>query len=459
MDDIPLGRVLGTNEPYSISSDTLRQHVYIIGKTGTGKSTLLESMMLADIRARRPFCLIDPHGTLATKIADAMGEVDPTTRQDRVNDTILFDPLSADAPPVYNPFREDMKGEHATLADHTAAALEHIHHDAWGPRMEDCLKNAMRLAIENNLSLADIPRILTDDTFRESLTCTDPGVATYWQDEYGGYSDQFRDQVISPILNKLRAFDTNPLLKRVVDGQTTLDIPAIIGNPVQRPDGSWRRRKPKILLVSLSKRMGAKPSHVIGSLIVSRIAQAILDRETVPEEQRQDFTLYIDEFQNFTSQAMADILDEARKYRLRLVLCHQRRNQIRNENLRDAVLGSASTAIAFRVSAKDAEELVPEFGLKDLSGMERPDRLSRLWNYQAYVKTMDGARPTDAVLIETIPQVLPTGSLKRVQRNTTFHYTRPARIRKHGEAQCESTLSMEPRRRDYSKRRRSTWSR
>jgi hypothetical protein len=448
MDDIPIGRTIPDGELFSISSDTFRQHLYLIGKTGTGKSTMLESMMLADIRAGRPFCLIDPHGTLADKIADAVGEIDPKTGQDRVNETILFNPLSEGAPPVYNPFRGAEDIEDATLADHISAALEHIFHDAWGNRMEDCLKNAMRLAIENNLSLADIPRILIDDDFRASLTCTNLAVADYWHHEYAEYTDSFRDQVISPILNKLRAFDTNPLLKRVVDGETTLDISAIMGNPVQRANGTWRRRKPKILLVSLSKRMGSKPSHVLGSLIVSRIAQAILDRETVPEELRQDFTLYIDEFQNFTSQAMADILDEARKYRLRLVLCHQRRNQIANQNLRDAVLGSASTLVVFRLSAKDAEELVPELGLRDSYGEDRPHLLTKLPNYRAYVKTMDGKYPTDAVRIETIPQALPTGSLKRVQTTTARRYTRYA-SNEHRGVKCgsQSRAGSEPKRR------------
>lgn len=435
MDDIPLGTLIETGKPFVISPETLRQHVYIIGKTGGGKSTLLESMILADIRAGRGLCVIDPHGSLAYKIADAVGE----RSNDRVNDTILFDPLAKHVP-AFNLCREDTGTEPATVVDNISAALQHIFYDAWGNRMEDCLKNALFLALENKLSLADIPRILNDDDFRGSLDCNNHAVADYWSKEYAQYSDNFRDQVISPILNKLRAFDTNPLLKRVVDDENMLNIPAIMGNPEKRAhDGRLTPRKPKILLVSLSKRMGAKPSHVLGSLIVSRIAQAALERETIPEEQRKDFRLYIDEFQNFTSEAMAEILAEARKYRLSLVLCHQYRDQIRDKNLREAVLASASTLVVFRLGARDAEDFAAELGLADLWGHDRPGHLTKLPNYQAYVKTMDGPNPTDAVLIQTIPQILPAGSLKRVQTNTTWRYTRPASNGKLGDTSCEST--------------------
>lgn len=424
MDDIPLGTLITTGELYTIPHETLRQHVYIIGKTGGGKSTLLESMILADIRAGRGLCVIDPHGTLAYKIADAVGEIRRGTKQDRVNDTVLFDPLASHVP-AFNLCRENTDTELATRVDNISAALQHIFHDAWGNRMEDCLKNALFLAIENNLSLADIPRILNDETFRSSLTCNNLAVADYWSHEYATYTDNFRDQVISPILNKLRAFDSNPLLKRVVDDENMLDIPAIMGNPEKRAhDGRLTPRAGKILLVALSKRMGAKPSHVLGSLIVSRIAQAALERETLPEEQRRDFRLYIDEFQNFTSEAMAEILAEARKYRLSLVLCHQYREQIRDKNLREAVLASASTLIVFRVGATDADDFAAELGLKDLWGNDRPALLTELPNYQAYVKTMNGPYPTDAQLIQTIPQALPTGSLNRVQKNTARRYTR-----------------------------------
>lgn len=412
MNDIPLGVDVGTDELYEIDTPTRRQHIYIIGKTGTGKSTLLEGMMLSDIRAGRGFCLIDPHGSLAYKMANAVGEIDPRTKQDRVNDTILFDPLSEHVP-VYNPLRDETTMADATLVNHASTALKHVFYDSWGNRMEDCLKNAMRLALDNKLSLADVPRILNDDDWRESLTCNNAGVATYWQTEYANYTDSFRDQVTSPILNKLRAFDTDPLLKRIVDGETTLKIPHIMNTG-------------KILLVSLSKRMGVDPSHVLGSLIVSRIAQAALERETIPEEERQDFTLYIDEFQNFTNDAMAEILAEARKYRLHLVLCHQYREQIENRNLREAVLASASTLIVFRVGATDADDLVKELDIKDSWGSLQPEVLSKLENYQAYVKTMVGPRPTEAVLIKTIPQMLPAGSLKRVQITTRTRYTRTA---------------------------------
>lgn len=433
---------------FAISHEVLRQHAYIIGKSGTGKTTLLENMIWADIRAGRGFCIVDPHGSLTDRIADAVGN----------REAIYFNPLSHGPVPKYNPCNELSHTAIATRVDHISEALEHIHSDSWGPRMEDCLKNALFLAIENNLSLADIPRILQDEPFRSSLTCNNPAVNDYFQNEYGNYKDAFREQVISPILNKLREFDRNPLLKNIIDGESTLDIPAIMGNPEYK-NRSWHPRKAKIFLVSLSKRMGTDPSHVIGSLIVSRIAQAALERETVPEEHRQDFTLYIDEFQNFTSRAMADILDEARKYRLRLVLAHQRRAQIINPNLKDAVLGTASTLIVFRVGSHDAKELAPELGLFDSHGGSRPRLLSDLPNYQAYVKTMNGTVQTPPTLIQTVPANLPTGSMNRVQKATVARYTRRANTRNEGSNGCAFQSSMGPKPRGCSKRRRSTRSR
>jgi hypothetical protein len=374
----------GQSIPFGIRQADRRSHIYILGKTGTGKSTLLETLMLNDLASGKGFALLDPHGDLVKKIRGRVPE-------DRVNDLIDFDVSDTDQPFGFNPLANVAADKRPLACSGMIQVLKHLWNDSWGPRMEHILRNCLLSLLDYpGSSLADILRLLSDRAFRKTVTShvKNKQVREFWQNEYDKYSERFRTEAIAPVQNKIGAFLSHPLLVK------------ILTNP-ERPLSLRRLMdEKKILLVNLAKgSIGEDVSNLLGSLLISRFDLAALSRADLAESDRVDYTLYLDEFQNFTTKSLAFMLSELRKYRLALVLAHQYLTQI-DLDIRDAILGNVGTAIIFRIGATDAETIAAEFTPE----FRAPD-FTNLPNYHVYLKLMiDGkvSRPFSAV---TIPPV------------------------------------------------------
>lgn len=360
-------------------------HTYIIGRSGTGKSTLLASLMAKD----ENFALLDPHGDLANQVADA---ADP-------NRTIYF---HHSLPLGFNPL--DRADDLA--ANEIVSAFKHIWADSWGPRMEYILLNALRLLIDNRATLLHLPRVLADDRYRAQCVkrVTDPFVRWYWQEEFEGYSERFRSEAIAPIQNKVGQFCANPTIRAVLGQKSVLKFDKILNG--------------QTFIANLSG-MGREPAHLLGALFVTAIHQAAQRRSTIPESNRIPFTLYADEFQNFATDSFSTILSESRKWGLSLCLANQYLTQL-PAGLQQAVLGNIGTLIVFRVGSQDAKLLAAELGI------ENEATLTDTANFAAVVRyTRDGI-PTSPYRIETTPpEWSRTGMLRAVLNRTWARYTRP----------------------------------
>jgi type IV secretory pathway TraG/TraD family ATPase VirD4 len=363
--------------PLRLSRAEARNHIYITGKSGTGKSSLLFNLAESELIAGGGFLFIDPHGDTARKLADA---VPPFRRAD----VIYFDPLDTHVV-GFNPLLRVEPLHRGTLAARIVEAFHNIWADSWGPRLDYTLTNAIRLLLENpGTSLVDIPKLLVDEKFRAKLLlkCGDPYIHAYWVKEYGGYSDRLRAEVVAPIQNKVGQFANNPILRDIFGGKNTIHPRKIMDEG-------------KVLICNFSKRMGEEPSRLLGAMLVTAFAQAAEGRADMPEDQRRDFTLYVDEFQTYANDAFATILSESRKYRLSLVTANQFLGQV-PEQLRFAIIGNVGTIIAFRVGAIDAPLLASELGMAEDGLINQP-------NFTARVKRISDGSPTEAEYISTLP--------------------------------------------------------
>ncbi len=368
-------------QPFGIKQADRRSHLYLIGKTGTGKSTLLETFMRHDLQAGNGFTLLDPHGDLIERIKQFVPET-------RAGDVIDFDVPHRKQPFGFNPLSGVPVSKRPLAASGMLSVFKHLWFDSWGPRLEHILRNALlTLLDQKDAVLGDILRLLHDAKFRkEALTkIENEEVKKFWINEYNKYPERLRSEAIAPLQNKVGAFITNPLLGRIFN----------------RPEKPLQLRKlmdeGRILLVNLAKgKIGEDTALLLGSLLISRLGLAALSRADTPQEQRSDHYLYLDEFHSFTTLSLASMLSELRKYRLNLILAHQYLNQL-DPAIRDAVLGNVGTIIAFRVGAADAELLAPEFA-PEITAAD----LTNLPNYHIYLKMMiDGAvsKPFSAVTI------------------------------------------------------------
>jgi hypothetical protein len=357
--------------PFGIKRQDRRAHMYVLGKTGTGKSTLLETLIRQDMSRGHGLALLDPHGDLVEKVLSEVPE-------ERRGDLVHFDATDATRPLGFNPL-EPVAAKYCPLAaSGLLSVFQHIWADSWGPRLEHILRNAILALLEQpHATLADIPRLLTDAAYRKQAVTkvTNEQVRDFWLKEYAGYPARFRAEAIAPIQNKVGAFLANPLINRIVTQErSAFRLRAVMDEG-------------KILLVNLSKgKIGADTSTLLGSLLVSRLGLAALSRADQPEEGRRDFYLYLDEFHNFTTLSLAGMLSELRKYRLNLILAHQYLAQL-DERLLQAILGNIGTIISFRIGPQDAEtisgEFAPEFS---------PTDLLNLPNYHVYLKLMIDGR-------------------------------------------------------------------
>ena len=407
-DGVVLGHFLSDGEPAVLSDRDRRNHVYVIGKSGTGKSTLLLGMMSSDLRRGRGFGLLDPHGDLATAIASA-------TPRGRTADVIYIDPSDPGFHVGFNPLHNVPPDRRALVASQVVEAFAHI----WGstietaPRMTYLMTMALRLLLDApGSTLLGLPRLLTVPDYRNRLIAhaRDPVVRAFWLTEWPTYSDKFAGEAVSPILNKVNALLGPPAIRNIL-GQVrpTIDIRRLMD------DG-------KILILNLSKgNLGPGPSHLLGALFATGFAQAAQSRADIPEDERRDFTLYADELQNFATASFSDALSEARKFRLQIVAGHQFLGQL-PEHLRLAVIGNASTLVCFRLGAEDAPLLAAELGLGN------PATLVDTANHHAWTKfTIDGL-PTDPRPVATVYPGIAGGRLEAVRNATRATYLRPRKL-------------------------------
>lgn len=370
---------------FGIKQADRQSHLYVIGKTGTGKSTLLENLIRQDILAGRGLALLDPHGDLVQKVLVHIPE-------HRQGDLIYFNVPDGAQPLGFNPLATVSQSKRALAAAGLLEAFKKLWADSWGPRLEHILRNALLALFDQpEATLADVLRLLDDKAFRRAAAThmANAQVRSFWLKEYESYPVRFRSEAIAPIQNKVGAFLSDPVLNQIItQAKSSFKLRQVMDEG-------------KILLVNLAKgRIGEDTATLLGSMLVSRMGLAALSRADVPEEQRRDFFVYLDEFQNFTTLSLATMLSELRKYRVGLTLAHQYLSQL-DLQVRDAVLGNAGTIISFRLGLTDAElmakEFYPEFSERDLVSLP---------NYHIYLKLMVDGAVTPPFSAQTLPAPL-----------------------------------------------------
>lgn len=369
-------RYRGVSKPIHISLDDRRRHMYVIGKTGTGKSEFLKSMILQDIKNGEGIAVIDPHGDL---IDDVLKLMPP----ERSEDVILFDPSDTQRPMGFNMLDANTEEQKHYVVSSIIGLMYKLFdpHQTGiiGPRFEHAIRNAMLTVMyEEGSTFIEVVRALTDATYVQELLpkVLDPIIRRYWTDQIAQTSDFHKSEVLDYIVSKFGRFVTNKMIRN------------IIGQSVSSFDFRKVMDEKKILLVNLSKgKIGEENSNFLGLILVPKILVAAMSRQDIPIDQRKDFFLYVDEFQNFATPDFAQILSEARKYRLNLIVANQFIGQM-EEEVKNAIFGNVGSVLAFRVGVTDANylqhEFQPTFNESDLINVER---------YNTYVKTIVGGEP------------------------------------------------------------------
>jgi hypothetical protein len=328
---------------FGIKRDDRRKPLYILGKTGMGKSTLLANIVISDIRAGEGVAVVDPHGQLVEEVLAYIPD-------HRIKEVIYINATDTERPIPLNPLEQVDPAYHGLVASGIISIFKKMWADSWGPRLEHILRyTILTLLAYPGTTLLDVPRLLTDETWHKRVVATlfDPFLRDFWRKEFGAYAKAFRNEAIAPILNKVGQFVASPLMRGIVgQSENTFDMRQAMDER-------------KILLVNVSKgRIGEDASSLLSALMVTKIWLAALSRQNIPEQQRRDFFLTVDEAH--ASASFAEMLAEARKYRLNLTLAHQYLDQL-DPALRTAVLGNVGTLITFRTGAEDATYLAREF--------------------------------------------------------------------------------------------------
>jgi len=364
----------GNSLPFGISAVDQRQHIYVIGKTGSGKTTLLRNLIVQHIALGHGVGLIDPHGDLAEELLNHI----PPYRADHF---VYFSPGDLDYPIGLNVLANVAPDGNHLVASGIVAAFKGIWRDSWGPRLEYILHNAVSALLDcRNATLLGVNRMLIDERYRAKVVrqIKDPFIRSFWAEEYAGYDIRFQREAIAPIQNKLGQFLLNPVIRNIL-GQvkTKVSIPFIMDNE-------------RLFIANLAKgQLGDDKANLLGSLLTTQFQLGAMARVNQPEAERRDFYLFIDEFQNFSTDAFASILAEARKYRLCLTLSHQYIDQL-SLPVRQAVFGNVGTFIALRIGNTDAEVMEKEFGYEFPAST-----LADLERYEAVVKLLeDGTNRT-----------------------------------------------------------------
>lgn len=380
----------GAKQVFGVKEDDRRRHVYIIGKTGMGKTNLLQTMVVQDIRAGNGLAYVDPHGDTAENLLHFIPK-------NRVNDVIYFNPADMSHPIAFNVL-ETVNEEHKHLvASGMMGVFKKIWPDVWSPRMEHILNYTILALLDYpGSTMMGINRMLADKQFRNKVLnkTRDPIVKSFWVGEFAKWNDRYMNEAIAPIQNKVGQFIATPIVRNIV-GQTksTINMREIMDQG-------------KILIVNLSKgKIGEEAMQLLGGMLVTKLQLAAMERVDIPENQRRDFYLYVDEFQNFATESFANILSEARKYRLSLIMAHQYIGQLVREGspyVRDAIFGNVGTIISFRIGAEDAEVVAKEFE----PAVSEYD-LINLPKYSIYLKLMIDGIAGEAFSAETLPPLVP----------------------------------------------------
>ncbi len=424
-----IGRVnfRNTNRLFGIKRSDRRQHMYIVGMTGTGKSALLQNMIIQDIANGEGLCLVDPHGENVETILKRIPE-------ERLDDVVYFNPADPDYSMGFNVLEiPDPRYKHL-VASGLMGIFTKIWANVWSARMEYILNNAILALLDTPEStLLGITRMLVDKEYRQTVVSNvkDPVVKSFWVNEFEKWDPKFRNEAIAPIQNKVGQFLSTSVVRNIVgQSKSTINILDMMNSG-------------KIFLVNVSKgRIGEDNSALLGAMLITKIQLAAMERVKIPEDERIDFYLYVDEFQNFATDSFANILSEARKYRLDLIVAHQYIGQLVTEvstKVRDAIFGNVGTMITFRVWAADAEflekEFEPEFTMQDMVNLP---------NYHIYLKLMVNgvrSRPFSATTLPPFKVKSIPDAEELVIQSSRKRYARPNYLIE-GEINKWSELSM-----------------
>jgi len=369
-----------------LDGEERRRHLYVVGQTGTGKSTLLLNLIAQDLASGAGLALLDPHGDLA----EAALRYVPRRR---TNDLIYLDPADAERPIGFNPLSHVPDELKPIVADGVVSAFRHVWPESWGPRLDYILTNAVRALLDvPGGTLLMLPRLLIDEPFRVELVARhvgDPVVRAFWLSEYAAYSDHFRTEAIAPIQNKIGKALIEPRLRNMLSQPvSTITLRRLID------DGA-------IMICNLAKgRLGEGTSHLLGALLTTTIAQAALSRADTAPADRRVFHLYADEFQSFATDSFALILSEARKYGLTLTVAHQYLDQL-GERLQSAVFGNVGSLLACRTGATDAAIVAEQIGLGGA------DALLDLPNHTGWARLLAAGTPTSPLRLKLYDAPLP----------------------------------------------------
>lgn len=387
---------------FGIKRADRRYHMYILGKTGMGKTTLMENMILSDFERDNGVAIIDPHGDLAERLLNRV----PSRR---INDVIYFNPADVDFPIAFNILEQVKEDLQPLVVSGVLSVFKKLYSEYWAPRQEHVLRNTLLSVVQfPGTTLHTVHQMLTDATFRGQITqkLEDKTLRAFWEKEFAGFDKRQRTEVISPILNKVGQFLADPGVRNIV-GQQKNRIPF-------RKVIDDRR----ILIANLSKgKIGEDNAILLGSLLLTKLQLAALSRADVSEERREDFYLYVDECQNFFTESVASMLAEMRKYRLNLILANQHLDQL-NELIRKAILGNVGKLITFRVGAPDAEALkedfLPQFAKQDFLNLPR---------YQIYLRLMiDGVVSEGFSANALPPQAMELGTANTIIKVSRQRY-------------------------------------
>jgi len=377
-------RVWGGEQPFGLLHADRRYHAYVIGKTGSGKTSLLRNMLTQDIVAGHGVGILDPHGDLAEELLDHI----PPSRTD---DVVYFNPADLAFPIAFNPLANIPPDSRDLAASGMVSAFKGIWRESWGPRLEYILYNSIAALCHcQNVTLLGIQRMLSDETYRRWVVkqVSDPALHAFWTREFASYDKRFLSEVISPILNKVGQLLMAPVIRN------------ILGQVRSRIDFRFMMDDRRIFIANLSKgRIGPDKSNLLGSLLVTQFQLAAMSRADIPEDERKDFFLVVDEYTNFCTDSFMSILSEARKFRLSLALSGQYLAQA-SKPIRDAVLGNVGTIMSFRVSESDAQVIARELG-----GEFQASHISGLANYEMCVRMMENSVSLIPFTARTLPPI------------------------------------------------------
>lgn len=398
--------------PFGIKTKDRSRHMYVIGKTGMGKSTLLENLAVQDLKNGNGICFIDPHG----KTADLLLEYIP---KERINDVLYFAPFDTEHPVSFNVMEDVGYDKRHLVVSGLMSTFKKIWQDAWSARMEYILSNTLLALLEYpDSTLLSVNKMLSDKVFRQKVVdnIKDMSVKSFWVDEFAKYTDKFAAEATPAIQNKIGQFTANPLIRNIV------------GQPKSSFDIRKLMDERKIVIVNLSKgRIGEINAQLLGSMIVTKIYLAAMSRADVPESELYklpNFYLFVDEFQSFANESFADILSEARKYKLNLTITHQYIEQM-PEEVRAAVFGNVGTLITFRVGATDAEYLEKEFAPVFMA-----QDIVNLGFAQIYLRLMIDGIGSQPFSAKTLPPIAKTTEsfVKEIVEASRKNYAQPRSI-------------------------------